>query len=119
MPGSEPESRASRSSGWARASTIYPGLPLPAKKVIGFALRQAQNGGRHVGAKPIKGYGGAGVLEIVTDHQTDTFRAVYTVKFKGAVYVLHAFQKKTKSGIKTPKADLDLVASRLRSARKH
>jgi phage-related protein len=95
------------------------GFPLGVKKVMGFALRQAQKGGKHVNAKPLKGQKGAGVLEVVADHDTDTYRGVYTVKFRGAVYVLHAFQKKSKSGTKTPKPDLELVGRRLKSAKEH
>lgn len=95
------------------------GFPLEVKRVMGFALRQAQKGGKHVRAKPLKGQKGASVLEVVADHDSDTYRGVYTVKFKGAVYVLHAFQKKSKSGIKTPKPDLDLVERRLKMAKEH
>lgn len=94
-------------------------FPLEVKRVMGFALRQAQQGGKHVQAKPLRGQKGASVLEVVEDHDGDTFRGVYTVKFRGAVYVLHAFQKKSKSGIKTPKPDLDLIASRLKLAKEH
>ncbi len=79
------------------------------------ALGVAQFGGKHPDAKPWKG-DGAGVFEVVEDRRGDTFRAVYTVRFEGAVYVLHAFQKKSKTGIKTPKTDQDLIASRLRDA---
>jgi phage-related protein len=68
-------------------------------------------------AKPLKGFGGAGVLEILDDFDGDTYRAVYTVRFTGAVYVLHAFQKKSKHGIATPKAELNLIRQRLRQAR--
>jgi phage-related protein len=81
---------------------------------IGQALFEAQKGGRHSSAKPLSGYGDASVLEIVAGHDGDTFRAVYTVMWPTRVYVLHVFQKKSKSGIKTPKADLDLIDSRLR-----
>lgn len=80
---------------------------------VGFALFQAQAGGKHVDAKPLKGFGGSGVIEVVTDDDGNTFRAVYTVKFKGVVYVLHAFQKKSKQGIKTPQHDTALIRSRL------
>ena len=83
---------------------------------MGYALYQAQIGEKHGSAKPLKGFGGASVLEIVTDHVGDTFRAVYTVKFATAIYVLHAFQKKSKSGIKTPIEDLDLIRRRLKVA---
>lgn len=70
---------------------------------IGFALYEAQKGNKHPNAKPLHGFGGAGVLEVVEDHDGDTFRAVYTVRLAGRVYVLHAFQKKSKSGIKRRK----------------
>ncbi len=83
---------------------------------MGFALYQAQIGGMSGDAKPLKGFGGAGVLEIVEDHHGDTYRAVYTVKFERAIYVLHAFQKKSRKGIKTPQEDMDLVRRRLRIA---
>jgi phage-related protein len=72
-----------------------------------------------VDAKPLKGFGGAGVLEVVADQEGSTFRAVYTVKFAGVVYVLHAFQKKAKKGVKTPKAELDLIRKRLKAAGEH
>jgi phage-related protein len=95
------------------------GFPLPLRRTMGFALFQAQAGGKHVDAKPLKGFGGAGVLQVVEDHQRSTFRAVYTVKFAGAVYVLHAFQKKSKKDVKTPKAELDLIRKRLKTAEEH
>jgi phage-related protein len=81
---------------------------------MGYALYQAQLGLKAPLAKPLRGFGGAGVLEIVEDHQTDTYRAVYTVKF--SELVLHAFQKKSKKGIATPKPDMDLIKRRLRVA---
>jgi phage-related protein len=92
------------------------GFPGPARETIGFALYLAQIGDKHAAAKPLKGFTGAGVLEIVEDHDGDTFRAVYTVRFTSAVYVLHAFQKKSKAGIKTAKSDIDLVRRRLKAA---
>ena len=79
----------------------------------------AQQGGQHASTKPLKGFGGAGVVEIIDDHQGDTFRTVYTVKFAEAVYVLHAFQKKSKQGKATPQADMDLIRTRLKSAEEH
>lgn len=91
-------------------------FPQPVQKVMGFALFQAQCGGKHVQAKPLKGFGGAGVLEIVEDFDGSTFRAVYTVRFADAVYVLHAFQKRSKRGIKTPSREMDVVRVRLRAA---
>jgi phage-related protein len=92
------------------------GFPDPVKDRMGYALYVAQRGRKHTDAKPLKGFGGAGVVEIVSDHRGDTFRAVYTVRLEGALYVLHAFQKKSKSGRATPKADLDLIERRLRDA---
>jgi phage-related protein len=92
------------------------GFPDEVKAYIGFALRVAQTGGKHPDAKPLKGFGGAGVLEIVSDFDGDTFRAVYTVKIKGVIYVLHAFQKKSKKGIATPKAEIDKIKRRLKDA---
>jgi phage-related protein len=80
---------------------------------VGQALFEAQRGGRHASAKPLSGYGDAGVLEIVSDYRGDTFRAVYTVRWPAGIYVLHVFQKKSKTGIRTPKADLALIDSRL------
>lgn len=91
-------------------------FPDPVQDAMGYALYRAQIGEKHASAKPLRGFGGAGVLEIVTDHVGDTFRAVYTVKFAMAIYVLHAFQKKSKSGIKTPTVDLELIRRRLKSA---
>jgi phage-related protein len=83
---------------------------------IGYALYVAQIGDKHEDAKPLKGFGGAGVLEVVSDYASDTFRAVYTVKFETAIYVLHAFQKKSKSGRRTPAVDMDLIARRMKTA---
>lgn len=86
------------------------------KDVMGYALYQAQLGLKAPSAKPLRGFGGAGVLEVVANYQTDTYRAVYTVKFSNIVYVLHAFQKKSRKGITTPQSDIDLVKKRLRVA---
>ena len=91
-------------------------FPDPVQDAMGYALYQAQIGLKHGNAKPLKGFGGAGVLELVADHVGDTFRAVYTVKFAMAVYVLHAFQKKSKSGIKTPTEDMELIQRRPKAA---
>ena len=88
-------------------------FPDEVKDVMGYALYQAQLGLKAVSAKPLRGFGGAGILEIVEDHQTDAYRAVYAVKFSEFIYVLHAFQKKSKKGIATPKPDMDLVRRRL------
>ena len=91
-------------------------FPEEVKDSIGFALYVAQQGGKHADAKPLRGFGSAGVLEIVEDHDGDTYRAVYTVRLAGRVYVLHAFQKKSKTGIETPKAEINLIKSRLKRA---
>ena len=90
-------------------------FPEDVKDEIGFALYQAQTGNKHIKAKPLKGLG-AGVLEVVSDHRGDTFRTVYTVRLAGRVYVLHAFQKKSKTGIATPKSEMELVKQRLKRA---
>jgi phage-related protein len=91
-------------------------FPDLVKEVMGFALYQAQVGEKHGAAKPLKGFGGAGVLEIVEDHDGETYRGVYAVKFSNAVYVLHAFQKKSRKGIATPKGDIDLIRRNLKVA---
>jgi phage-related protein len=91
-------------------------FPEDIKDAIGFALYIAQRGGKHADAKPLRGFGGAGILEIVENHAGDTYRAVYTVRLAGRIYVLHSFQKKSKTGIKTPKAEIDLIRSRLKRA---
>ena len=91
-------------------------MPDDVKDTFGYALDLAQAGRKHPQAKPLRGFGGAGVLEIVEDQHGDTYRAVYTVKFAAAVYVLHVFQKKAKKGIATPKADIDLIKKRLQEA---
>jgi phage-related protein len=91
-------------------------FPGEVKDSIGFALYVAQQGGKHSDAKPLRGFSGAGVLEIIEDHRGDTYRAVYTVRLAGRVYVLHAFQKKSKIGIETPKAEINLIKSRLKRA---
>ena len=83
---------------------------------MGYALFLAECGGRHRNAKTFKGTGDAGVVEIIEDHRGDTFRTVYTVRFTSWVYVLHAFQKKSKTGIATPKAEIRLIEQRLREA---
>lgn len=90
-------------------------FPEPVQRHIGFALYQAQVGNKHPDAKPLKGFA-RGVLEVVADHRGDTFRTVYTVRLENAVYVLHAFRKKSKHGIATPKAEIELVRQRLQRA---
>lgn len=91
-------------------------FPEPVQDEIGTALSVAQFGGKHPSAKPWRGEG-RGVFEVVEDHRGNTYRAVYTVRFEGAVYVLHAFQKKSPTGIRTSKRDVDLIARRLNEAR--
>ncbi len=91
-------------------------FPEEVVSVIGYALYEAQKGNKHPNAKPLKGFGGAGVLEVVEDYDGDTYRAVYTVRLSGRVYVLHAFQKKSKKGAKTPEAEIDLLKARLKRA---
>ena len=87
-------------------------FPLDVKRVIGFGLRQAQDGGRHVNAKPLGDH-----IEVVADFDGGTYRGVYTVKLKGKVYVLHCFQKKAKRGIATPQSDLKLIDKRYKEAK--
>jgi phage-related protein len=90
-------------------------FPRAVQQHVGFALYQAQMGGKNVDAKPLTGIA-AGALEVVSDHAGNTYRAVYTVRLKNAVYVLHAFQKKSKHGIATPKSTMELVNQRLQRA---
>lgn len=92
------------------------GFPNDVKRCIGLALRTAQKGGKHRDAKPMKGFKGAGVLEIISDFDGNTFRAVYTVRLRGIIYVLHAFQKKSRKGIKTPLNEIEKINSRLKDA---
>src|SRR3990172_9237765 len=91
-------------------------FPEPVQDEIGTALSVAQFGGKHPSVKPWRGEG-PGVFEVVEDHRGNTYRAVYTVRFEGAVYVLHAFQKKSPTGIRTSKRDVELIARRLNEAR--
>src|SRR5438067_13843834 len=94
-------------------------FPAAARRGIGYALHFAQMGSKHPAAKPLKGFGGAGVLEIVDDYQGNTYRAVYTVKVGNVIYALHAFQKKSTRGIATPKAEIALIRQRLKEAYVH
>lgn len=91
-------------------------FPGEVRRAVGYALYQAQRGRKHPSAKPLRGFGGAGVLEVVEDYDGDTYRAVYTVRFIEAVYVLHMFQKKSKRGIATPQKEIELIRARLRLA---
>ncbi len=92
------------------------GFPDAVQDLIGYALYVAQRGRKHEYAKTLSGFGGAAVIEVIKDFRGDTFRAVYTVKWAGAVFVLHAFQKKSKTGIETPRRDIELIKQRLREA---
>jgi len=94
-------------------------MPDNVQDTFGYALHLAQTGSKHPDAKPLKGFGSAGVLEVVESQAGSTYRAVYTVKIAGVVYVLHCFQKKSTSGIATPKQDMDLVRERLKTALAH
>ncbi len=92
------------------------GLPVGVRKFFGHALDYAQRGYRHDAAKVLKGFGSAGVLELVEDDQDGTYRAVYTVRFAEAVFVLHCFSKKSRRGIETPREDMDIIRARLKVA---
>lgn len=91
-------------------------MPADVQDTFGYALHLAQIGKKHEQAKPLKGFGSAGVLEVLEDDTGGTYRAVYTVRFQNAVYVLHCFQKKSTRGIATPRPDLDLIRERLKAA---
>lgn len=91
-------------------------FPDVVRSEFGHALHEAQCGLEPYAAKALKGFGGRGVLEIIENHDGDTFRAVYTVRFAGVIYVLHCFQKKSKRGIATPQHDVELIRARLRDA---
>ena len=99
----------------ASAKKDYLGFPAEVQSEMGYALGLAQLGAKHPHAKPWKGEG-PGIFEIVEDHRGDTYRGVYTVRFPGVVYILHAFQKKSKSGIGTPQVDVKLISERLKRA---
>ena len=91
-------------------------LPADVRRFFGYALSLAQAGDQHDAAKALKGFGSAGVLEVVEDDAGGTYRAVYTVKFEAAVFVLHCFQKKSRHGIATPKEDMNIIRARLKVA---
>jgi phage-related protein len=93
-------------------------FPREVRSIVGYALYAAQSGDTDPAAKPMKGFGGASVIEIVAPFASDTWRTVYTVRFREAVYVLHAFQKKSKSGISTPQRDIEMIRKRLADAQK-
>lgn len=93
--------------------------PDEVQDFVGYALHWAQRGSKSPAAKPLQGFGNAGVLEVVDDFDGNTYRAVYTVRFAQAVYTLHVFQKKSRKGIATPKQEIDLVKARLKRAEAH
>jgi phage-related protein len=104
---------------WIRSSkSDLKTFPKEVQSKIGYALWVAQEGGKHPEAKPLRGFGGAGVLEVIADFRDDTYRAVYTLRFPSAVYILHAFKKKSRKGIPTPRAEIQLVRARLKHAEK-
>ena len=112
-----PDERALKPLHWIGSSLEdLRGFPRAVQRSIGVALRTAQFGRKHESAKPLRGFKGAGVLEVVEDHDANTYRAVYTVRFADSVYVLHVFQKKSKKGIQTPKHVVELIRARLRRA---
>lgn len=94
-------------------------FPEDVQQSVGYALYRSQCGEKHASVKPLKGFRGASVLEVVQDFDGDTYRAVYTVRFEEVVYVLHVFQKKSKHGIETPKQDIALIETRLKRAKDH
>lgn len=94
-------------------------MPEDVKDEIGMALQQAQQGIRPHRARVLQGFHGASVLEIKDDYDTDTYRCIYTVRFAEAIYVLHSFQKKSHTGSKTPKAEIELIKSRMKEAEEH
>ena len=94
-------------------------MPEKVRRDFGHALYAAQQGETDPAAKPLKGFGGTRVMEIVERYRSDAYRAVYTAQFGDAVYVLHVFQKKSKSGIATPKQEIELIRKRLAEAERH
>lgn len=101
---------------WVASSKKDPmAMPEELQDTFGYALHLVQVGQKHPDAKPLKGFGSAGVLEVVEDFQGDAYRAVYTVRYAEAVYVVHCFQKKSTQGIATPKPDVELIKSRLKA----
>jgi len=105
---------------WIASSyDVWLDFPEDVQDVMGYALHLAQCGEKAPSAKPLADFKGASVLEICDDHAGDTYRAIYTVRFSEAVYVLHAFQKKSKKGIATPKSEIELIEQRLRKAKEH
>jgi phage-related protein len=98
----------------ASAKADLDALPRLVQDTFGYALHLAQTGKKHADAKPLQGFGGAGVLEVVESVRGNAYRAVYTLKIAGAVYVLHCFQKKSVKGAETPKPDMELIRERLK-----
>ena len=94
-------------------------FPEEVRRVVGAAINDAQNGDEHPDAKALRGFGGRGVLEVMEDHDGETFRAVYTVRFKGVIYVLHCFQKKSKRGGEAPQHEIEIIRLRLKAAEVH
>ena len=94
-------------------------FPREVRRMMGQAIDDAQLGLEHPAAKALKGFGGRGILEIVDDHDGNTYRAIYTIRLAGMVYVLHAFQKKSKKGTSTPKREIELIKGRLKRAAEH
>jgi len=94
-------------------------MPTEVRRQIGYALGFTERGLTHPNAKPLTGFSGVSVMEIVARHDTNTYRGIYTVKFEGMVYVLHCFQKKSKSGIAMTQQDKELIEKRLETAREH
>lgn len=94
-------------------------FPDEVRRVMGYAINRAQDGAEHPRAKALRGFGGRSVLEVVDDEDGDTYRAVYTVRFAGVIYLLHAFQKKSKRGIETPKHEIEVIRARLKVAEAH
>ena len=92
-------------------------FPKSVKQEIGFALKAEQFGERAINVMPLTGYGSSKVRQIVSNHMGDTFRGVYTVQFEGVIYVLHVFKKKSKTGIKLPNEDRELLELRLKQAK--
>ncbi len=92
------------------------GFPPPVRKEMGHALHLGQAGEHPPSAKPLHGFGGAGVLELIENHGGNAYRAIFTIKFAKAIFVLHAFQKKSKKGVATPKPEIDLIRQRLKTA---
>ncbi len=113
----QPEKPELKPLAWIGSSRAdLQGFPAVVRKELGHALHLVQSGERPRQGKPLRGFGGAGVLELIENYESNTYRAVYTVKFDKAVFVLHAFQKKSKHGIATPKADIELIKRRLKIA---